>query len=377
MWPGSDRKQAYRSGMTPPVLSDRALNRALLHRQLLLDRVDRPALDTVEHLVALQAQEPQDPYVGLWTRLAGFDPAELSTALEQRAAVRIALLRSTVHLVTAGDCLALRPVVQGVGERMARGQFGRQLAGVDLGELASAARELVDAEPLTFGELGQRLTERWPDWEPLALAQTARCLLALVQIPPRGLWGRGGRARHVTVESWLGRPVGTDATPDALVLRYLAAFGPATVADVQNWSGLTRLAEVVERLAPELVTFRAADGRVLHDLPDAPRPGEDVPAPVRFLPQFDNVLLGHADRSRIAPPDAAGLYDEEFHWSPLLVDGMLRGVWRVARDGRRAATLHVRAPGLVTAEQEAVADEATALVAFLAPAAAAREVRMR
>lgn len=358
-----------------PVLDDRSLNRALLARQLLLERVDRPALDTVEHLVALQAQEPQDPYVALWSRLAGFDPAELSTALADRQAVRIALLRSTVHLASSRDCLALRPVLQVVGERMARGQFGRQLTGMDLAELAAAARELFDAEPLTFGELGKRLAVRWPDRPPLALAQTARCLLSLVQIPPRGLWRRGGRARHVTVESWLGRPVGPDAGPDELVRRYFAAFGPATVADVQNWSGLTRLAEVVERLAPELVSFRAADGRVLHDLPDAPRPGPDVPAPVRFLPQFDNVLLGHADRSRIAPADAAALYDEQFHWSPLLVDGMLRGVWRVARE-RGTATLHARVPGVPAAGREAVAAEATALLAFVEPGATTRDVRL-
>ncbi len=358
-----------------PVLDDRSLNRALLDRQLLLRRVRRPALDTVAHLVGLQAQEPQDPYVGLWSRLAGFDPAELSAALADRAAVRIALQRSTIHLVTAADCLALRPVLQGVGERMARGQFGRQLAGVEPGELAAAARELVDAEPLTFGELGRRLAERWPDRAPLPLAQTARALLPLVQVPPRGLWGRGGQARHVTAESWLGRPVGPDAAPDRMVLRYLAAFGPATVADAQSWSGLTRLAEVVERLAPGLVSFRAADGRVLHDLPDAPRPGPDVPAPVRFLPQYDNVLLGHADRSRIASSTAGQLWDEEHHWSPLLVDGMVRGVWRVARE-RGRATLLARAPGLAPADREAVEAEGTGLLAFLAPAAGTREVRL-
>jgi hypothetical protein len=357
------------------LIGTRELNRALLDRQALLRRVDRPALELVEHLVGLQAQEPEDPYVGLWTRLAGFHAAELARALLHREAVRIALQRSTIHLVSARDCVALRPVLQPVGERMARGQFGRRLAGVDPAELAAAARELVDAEPLTFGELGKRLAERWPDREPLALAQTARTLLPLVQVPPRGVWKRSGRALHVTVESWLGRPVGTDAAPDELVLRYLAAFGPASVADVQNWSGLTRLAEVVERLAPKLVTFRSADGRLLYDLPDAPRPGEDVPAPVRFLPQFDNVLLGHADRSRIVPPGAAGLYDQEFHWSPLLVDGMLRGVWRVARE-RGAATLHARAPGLSAAEQEAVAAEAAALLDFLEPAAGRREVRL-
>jgi hypothetical protein len=358
-----------------PVLDDRALNRALLERQLLLRRARRPALDTVEHLVGLQAQEPVDPYVGLWSRLAGFDPAELGAALEDRTAVRIALQRSTIHLVTARDCLALRPVLQGVGGRMARGQFGRQLAGVDAGELAAAARELVDAEPLTFGELGRRLAARWPDREPLPLAQTARSLLPLVQVPPRGVWQRSGRARHVTVESWLGRPVGTDGAPDGLVRRYLAAFGPATVADAQNWSGLTRLAEVVERLAPDLVTFRAADGRLLHDLPDAPRPGPDRPAPVRFLPQFDNVLLGHADRSRIVPPGAAALWDEEYHWSPLLVDGMVRGVWRLARE-RGRATLHARVPGVTAADRDVVAAEGAALLDFLEPGAGPREVRV-
>lgn len=358
-----------------PVLGDRALNRALLARQLLLRRVRRPALDTVEHLVGLQAQEPQDPYVALWARLAGFDPAELGAALVDRSAVRIALQRSTIHLVTARDCVALRPVLQAVGERMARGQFGRRLVGVDLAELAAAAQALVAAEPLTFGTLGKRLAERWPGREEMALAQTARALLPMVQIPPRGVWKRSGRALHVTVESWLGRPIGIDAAPDGLVLRYLAAFGPATVADVQNWSGLTRLAEVVERLAPRLRAFRAADGRLLHDLPDAPRPDEEVPAPVRFLPEYDNVLLGHADRGRIVPAGAGELWDEQYHWSALLVDGLVRGVWRVARE-RGRATLHVRAPGLTAADEEAVAAEATALLAFLEPASAAREVRI-
>jgi hypothetical protein len=357
------------------VLSDRALNRALLDRQLLLRRVRRPALDAVEHLVGLQAQEPEDPYVGLWTRLDGFDPGELAAAVEDRAAVRIALQRSTIHLVTARDCLALRPVLQPVGERMARGQFGRRLQGVEPAELAAAARELIDAEPRTFGELGKLLAERWPGRDPMALAQTARALLPLVQIPPRGVWKRSGRALHVTVESWLGRPVGTDPAPDALVLRYFAAFGPASVADVQNWSGLTRLGEVVERLAPRLRAFRAEDGRALYDLPDAPRPDPEVPAPVRFLPQFDNVLLGHADRSRIAPSNAAELWDEQHHWSPLLVGGMLRGVWRVARE-RGQATLHARVPGLTGAEREAVAAEATALLAFLEPGPGSREIRI-
>jgi hypothetical protein len=333
------------------VLSSRALNRALLHRQHLLDRVDRPVLDVVEHLVGLQAQEPADPYVGLWCRVAGFDPAALSGLLESRAAVRIGLQRGTIHLVSAADCVALRPVLQPVLERLTRGQFGRKVAGVDPAELAAAARECLAAGPLTWAELGRQLAVTWPDREPNALAQTARALLPLAQLPPRGLWGRSGRAVHGLADAWLGRLLATDPAPDRLVLRYLAAYGPATVADVQNWSGLTRLAEVVDRLPVR----RLGDG--LLDVPDGPLPSADLPAPVRFLPQFDNVLLGHADRSRIVPAAAAGLHDEQFHWSPVLIDGLLRGVWRRDKVG-----LHVRAPGLSAAERSELEAEGHALL---------------
>lgn len=355
------------------VLTDRELNRALLERQWLLRRRPAPVLEAVEHLVGLQAQEPRDPYVGLWCRLDPYDPVPLGEALLERRVVRIALQRSTIHLVTAEDCVALRPVLQEVQERMARGQFGRRLSGMDLGELAAATRELLAAQPMTFGQLGRRLAERWPDRDGLPLAQTGRALVPLVQTPPRAVWGRSGRALHVPAEDWLGRPLGTDAAPDGLVLRYLAAFGPASVADVQNWSGLTRLREVVERL--ELRTFRAADGRVLHDVPDGALPRPDVPAPPRFLPQFDNVLLGHADRSRIVPAGSAALWDEEFHWSPVLVDGVVRGVWRLAT-APGSATLHTRFRGELSAdEEEAVAAEAAALLDLLAPGAAERHVR--
>ena len=348
------------------MISDRALNRTLLRRQFLLDRVDRPALDVVEHLVGLQAQEPADPYVALWDRIAGFDPAELATAVATGDAVRIALQRSTIHLVSAADCAALRPVLQPALERMARSSFGTRLAGVDQGELAEAASALVAEQPLTFGELGRLLRERWPERPEIALAQTARALVPMVQLPPRGVWGRSGRALHGLAADRIDRPFAAGAAPDRLVLRYLAAFGPATVADVQNWSGLTRLAEVVDRLRPRLRTDRAEDGRELLDLPDAPRAEPDVPAPVRFLPQYDNVLLGHADRGRIVPVGATALFDEQFHWSPALVDGMLRASWRL---DRKAGVLHVRAAALSGVERTAVAEEGLALLGLLAPAA--------
>jgi len=348
------------------VISDRALNRTLLGRQFLLARVERPALDVVEHLVGLQAQEPADPYVALWDRIAGFDPTELATAVADGDAVRIALQRSTIHLVSARDCAALRPVLQPALERMARSSFGTRMTGIDQAELAEAARTLVADRPRTFGELGRALRERWPDRPEIALAQTARALVPMVQLPPRGVWGRSGRALHGLAAGLVDEPFAADPAPDRLVLRYLAAFGPATVADVQNWSGLTRLAEVVDRLRPGLRTDRAEDGRELLDLPDAPRAEADLPAPVRFLPQYDNVLLGHADRSRIVPAGAAALFDEEFHWSPALVDGMLRASWRL---DRKAGVLHVRGAGLSSAERTAVAEEGRALLGVLAPAA--------
>ena len=348
------------------MISDRALNRTLLCRQFLLDRVDRPALEVVEHLVGLQAQEPADPYVALWDRIAGFEPAELAAAVASGDAVRIALQRSTIHLVSAADCAALRPVLQPALERMARSSFGTRLTGVDPVELAELAGALVGEQPLTFGELGRLLRERWPERPEIALAQTARALVPMVQLPPRGVWGRSGRALHGLAADRLDRQFAADPAPDRLVLRYLAAFGPATVADMQNWSGLTRLAEVVDRLRPELRTDRAEDGRELIDLPDAPRAEPDLPAPVRFLPQYDNVLLGHADRGRFVPAGAAALFDEEFHWSPVLVDGLLRASWRL---DRKAGVLHVRASGLSRPERTAVAEEGLALLGLLAPAA--------
>ena len=349
------------------MISDRALNRTLLRRQFLLDRVERPALDVVEHLVGLQAQEPADPYLALWDRIAGFDPAELATAVASGDAVRIALQRSTIHLVSArptarrcGRCCSPRwsgwpAPASGPGwPGSTRPSWPRRpgrLSPINRGRSASLAGHCASA-----GRTGPEI----------ALAQTARALVPMVQLPPRGVWGRSGRALHGLAAGLVDEPFAADPAPDRLVLRYLAAFGPATVADVQNWSGLTRLAEVVDRLRPGLRTDRAEDGRELLDLPDAPRAEPDLPAPVRFLPQYDNVLLGHADRGRIVPAGAAALFDEEFHWSPALVDGMLRASWRL---DRRAGVLHVRAAGLSRAERTAVAEEGRALLGLLAPAA--------
>jgi hypothetical protein len=349
------------------VLGPRALNRALLERQLLLRRVAAPVPEVVERLLGLQAQAPMPPYFGLWSRLERFDPHELGRLLVDREAVRLTVMRGTVHLVTVRDALLLRPLVQVVIERGHNGAFGRRMGGADLAGLAVAVRELLGDGPLTARELGQRLVDRGIGDDVEAIGNAARVYVPLVQVPPRGVWGSGGQARYATIESWTGRELSVEPSMDELVLRYLRAFGPASVMDMQNWSGLTRLRAVFERLRPQLATFSDEHGKELFDLPDSPRPDPDVPAPVRFLGEYDNVLLGHADRRRVIPEDfpwAAMLAPGRFV-NNLLVDGALRATWWIERDAKRRATLAIRPLGELSAgERHEVAGEAERMIDF-------------
>jgi hypothetical protein len=359
------------------VLDRRALNRALLSRQLLLERATMSAAETVEHLVGMQSQAPNPPYIGLWTRLAGFHQDQLAALVRERALVRLVLMRSTIHLVSAADCLALRPVLHESLARALQGTFGRKLAGLDLAEVSALGRRLLEEEPLTLGGLGTKLAERWPDRDAFALANAVRNLEPLVQTPPRGLWGESGQAVHTTAEHWLGRPLSQDTAPDSMVLRYLAAFGPASVKDIQMWSGMTRLAEAVRRLRAELLVFRDENGQELYDLPDAPRPDGTEPAPVRYLPEFDNILLSHADRSRILTDEQRRLVFTRngLIKSTILVDGFVRGLWRIESE-RRTATLVIEpfAP-LSARERTALTDEGAGLLAFAAAEAETTDIR--
>jgi hypothetical protein len=366
------------------VLSRRALNRALLSRQLLLDRVDLPdeasrrratVIQAIEHLVGLQAQAPFPPYYGLWSRLGGFRPEDLAALLTDRRAVRIALMRGTIHLVSARDCLPLRRLVQPVLERGLRGAFGKQLAGVDPAAVAVAGRELVESEPMTFSQLGDALAGHWPDHPPAALAQAVRAYVPLVQVPPRAVWGRAGQSAHTSAEHWLGPAAEQGpADPDrdtlaGLVTRYLAAFGPATARDVAAWSGLTGLRAVMDQLRPSLVTFRDEQGAELFDLPSAPRPGEEAPAPVRLAAEFDNLLLSHADRSRVIQADDLKRFYTINGIFPgaVLIDGFVAGMWRLART-KSTAMLTVELFSS-TRERAQVAWEAERMLAFCASGA--------
>lgn len=334
--------------MTTPregsILDRRTLNRSLLARQLLLEHAAIGTAEAIEHLVGLQAQVPQDPYTGLWSRVAGFVPGDLSGLLARREAVRIGLMRWTIHLVTARDCLALRPLMQQVIEQRLTGNFRRQLAGLDLDEVAGAARPLLDEEPMTTSRLGDRLRERWPDRDRLALGAAVAARLPLVQPPPRGLWRASGAARHLPAATWLaGYPAVPAATAEDAVLRYLAAFGPASAADIAVWSGLTGARAVLDRLRPRLVPYRDERGTELFDVPGGPFPDPETPAPPRFLPQYDNALLSHDDRSRVFRSDgdrARVLYSGRERRGTYLVDGFVHGTWRID-ESRDRATLTV------------------------------------
>ena len=356
-------------------LDELQLNRATLARQLLLRRAQLPALTAIGHLAGLQAQAPLAPYVGLWTRLSRFGHEDLKNLLAERSVVRAHLMRNTIHLLDAADFTRFRPLYQPLIDRALSAHFGPRLAGVDLDELRTAAAALLSQTPLTRGQLAARLSPSWPQTDPAALSHAATHLLQLVQVPPRGLWGRTGPATWFLASAWLDTSPAPAPAPasvlDDLVLRYLAAYGPATVNDIQAWSGLTRLREVTDRLGARLRPFTGPDGAELLDLPDAPRPGPDVPAPLRFLPEYDNLLLSFADRSRVIrgarpvplPPGhgaSAGT---------LLVDGFWAAEWRITR-GRDRAVLEILPFGPLGAlRQDAIGAEGRALLEFAAPAA--------
>ena len=363
------------------VLSGRALNRATLARQLLLARDDRPILDAVRHLVGLQAQVPANPYVALWSRLAGFVPDDLGRLLVDRQVVRTTVMRGTIHLVTADDALVLRPLMQPVldAELGRHRDYAPALRGVDLEEVLAFARPLLAERPYNGNQLRAAMAERFPDYDPAALAYACRCRLTLVQVPPRGLWRRSGQVAVMTAEGWLRASIATDPSIEDVILRYLGAFGPAATGDVAAWSRLTGLGEVVERLRPRLRAFRDERGRELFDLPDAPRPDPDTPAPPRFLPEYDNAVLSHADRSRMVPEAQRGWLFETpapVHGS-FLHDGWLGGTWSIDRSAATPSLVVRPVVRLPKRGAAAVAAEGRRMLRFLEPDFPAADLDVR
>ncbi|HEY9376652.1 MAG TPA: winged helix DNA-binding domain-containing protein [Jiangellaceae bacterium] len=365
--------------MRADVLSNRALNRATLARQLLLQRAAMNPVDAVTHLVGLQAQNPLDPYLALWSRLADFDPEALGRLIEKRELVRIVVMRSTIHLVTADDAVFLRPVMQPVidAEMTRHSEYAPQLRGVDMAPVLELAHPLLSETPMPQHKLRAVLAEKFPQLPTAAITYACRNYLPLVQIPPRGVWGKKLQVTSTPLDSWLGRSLRTDATIDQAVLRYLAAFGPALVADAAAWSRLTGFREVFDRLRSRLRVFVDVKGRELFDLPDAPRPDPDVVAPVRFLPEYDNVLLSHADRSRFGADAQLFMSALGAFKGSVLVDGEVRAIWnsRLEED-TGVATANVHHLPLTTDQTEAVCAEGRNAVAFWHPEARAHDIRL-
>lgn len=352
--------------MTTETLTLRQLNRATLARQLLLERAQLSAAEAVEQLAGLQAQEPKPPFIGLWTRLAGFRREELHTALQSRAIVRGTAMRATLHLLSAGDFIDCRMPLQPVLTQAMR-VLGARAEGLELEPVLAAARELLTEQPRDFNELRGLLQEAFPAVNDRALGYTVRTQLPLVMVPTADRWAFPSVAKFTLAEDWLAAPLSDDQSPHTLALRYLAAFGPATPGDMQAWSGLTGMKAVFDELRPQLRTFRSERGRELFDLPGAPRPEADVPAPARYLPEFDNLVLAHSDRTRVLADEHRGLVVTKnlrvratFHW-----DGFAAGIWDVKRT-RKAATLHLTP--FATLPKQAVAalsEEGTALLRFI------------
>lgn len=317
--------------LTERTLTLRQLNRAFLARQLLIKRHDLSIVEAVERLVGLQAQIPNPPYIGLWSRLDNVARADLTQLMEERKIVRAAMMRSTLHLVTADDHQRFRPVIQPALERALSSFFGKRRKGMDVEKLVSAARPFLQEGYRSTGDLRACLLEVEPEADADAMAYLIRTHLPLVQVPPGGTWGSGSMATYAMAEVWLGE---FDETADvqALFLRYLAANGPASVMDFQTWTGMTKLKDDIEALRPQLVTYRTEDGKELFDLPDMTIPPEDTPVPVRFIPEYDNLLIAHADRTRIIAEEhrkkvflSAGRVA-----STILVDGFVAGTWKIA-----------------------------------------------
>jgi len=368
---------ATRGGGTVTVLSDRALNRATLARQLLLQRRPMSVPKAVEQVLALQAQVPRPPHVGLWSRLPDYRRDALMAPLHARLLIRATTMRGTLHIMTAKDFLAFRGALQpslSAGMRAVTGKT--ELPSIE--KLVAAARKILATDGHTFNHIRAELMTQFPKGHDRFMGYAVRTHLPLVQVPTRDdEWGFPADSDFAVAETWLKTPVGEGAGPAALILRYLAAFGPATTADIQSWTGLRAVAELIKPIRAKLVTFADERGRELFDLPKAVRPDADTDAPVRFLPEYDSVMIAHSDRSRIVDEKHKKVLITKNLIVPatFLVDGRIAGTWKIDVKKSVATVQLTPLVPLTKKVRQSLEAEGEPLARFVAPQATSVAVR--
>jgi hypothetical protein len=357
------------------------MNRATLARQMLLAREKTTTLDAVERLFAMQAQWPRPPFIGLWTRVDGFTREDLVRLLVKRQAVRATFFRATIHLVTARTYLALRPTLQPMLSGAMQTILKERLKGVDLDALLSRARRHFAKTPCTFEDLRDQFLEADPKADERALGYAVRMRLPLVQVPVAEgePWGFPSQACFAPADDWLGKPIDLTAPPKEaeLVRRYLAAYGPASAADIQAWTGLKISRAVLDALRDELVTFRDEGKRELFDLPNAPRPDEDTPAPIRFVPDYDSMIVARADERFVARPHRPRVFLSALRIAAtLLVDGFVSGTWTLETKKKVSAVIVKPFATLAPKSRKEVTAEGERLARFVDPDAKSFECRI-
>jgi hypothetical protein len=368
------------AGTSPRTLDLRELNRATLARQLLLERSHLSAAQALESLGGLQAQIPVSPYIALWSRLAGFRREDLASLIEGRKAVKATLQRATLHLVTVADYLplleTLKPMFLKASASIAK---QRDVEGIDFDEVLRLGREYL-REPRSFAEVTAHFAESHPGADPGAIRYTLRTHLALVQVPVEGGWSYPGNPKFLLAEVFLGRKIAPKADLQRLVRSYLAAFGPASVADLQCWSGLSGLREPIAPFRSELETYRDEAKRELLDLPGQPLPEGDVPAPVRFLGELDSLVLAYDKRARVISEEhKTRIYSANLRGvASVLLDGFVGATWRLEKGKKGAVALVVEPFGKLTKkDRAAIAEEGEALLRFVEGGAKSHEVRFK
>lgn len=364
----------------PDKLSLRALNRATLARQMLLTRERIPLVKAVSRSGGLQAQVPRPPFVALWSRVADFKAEDLVRAVTKHELVRATMMRATIHLMTRADYLALRSAIQPALDKSASSVLRQKLGGFSTEEAVELGRDFFHEEPRTFDAFRKHVVARGLATDERAIAYVVRMHLPLIQLPdPKARWAYPAAASFAVAETWLGESVAPEPDFEALAMYYLAAFGPASVQDFQMWGGLPTQRELFERLRKKLRVFVDEKGKELFDLPKAPRPDEDEEAPVRFLAEYDSLVLAHAGRSRVVSEAHRPLIYAAGNLQVLasfLVDGFVAGRYRVDRKKKTATITIEPFIALGAPQRNAVLEEGERLLRFVEPDASEYEVDM-